>query len=82
MDELVTKSDQLKMKSADGKYYLTDVGDIETIFRLIQSIPSPKAEPIKLWLAKNARVELENRTGRKVVNRGNFLESKIKKEIR
>ncbi|MCX6714109.1 MAG: BRO family protein [Candidatus Vogelbacteria bacterium] len=50
--ELVTKCDQLKMKSADGKFYLTDVANIETIFRLVQSVPSPKAEPIKLWLAK------------------------------
>jgi hypothetical protein len=43
---------QLKMQSEDGKYYLTDVADIEQIFRLIQSIPSPKAEPFKQWLAK------------------------------
>ena len=49
---MVTKCDQLKMQSADGKFYLTDVANIETIFRLIQSVPSPKAEPIKLWLAK------------------------------
>ena len=56
--ELVTICDQLKMMSADGKFYKTDVADIETIFRLIQSIPSPKAEPIKMWLAKvgNERV--------------------------
>jgi hypothetical protein len=38
--------------SSDGKFYKTDVADTETIFRLIQSIPSPKAEPIKMWLAK------------------------------
>lgn len=43
---------QLKMVASDGKKYLTDVADTETLFRLIQSIPSPKAEPIKLWLAK------------------------------
>lgn len=43
---------QLKMKSADGKFYETDVLDTENILRLIQSIPSPKAEPFKLWLAK------------------------------
>lgn len=56
--ELVTICDQLKMMSADGKFYKTDVADTETIFRLIQSIPSPKAEPIKMWLAKvgNERV--------------------------
>ena len=50
--EVVTKCDQLKMLAADGKYYLTDAANVETIFRLIQSVPSPKAEPIKLWLAK------------------------------
>jgi len=50
--ELVTKCDQLKMQSADGKFYKTDAADVEAIFRLIQSIPSKKAEPIKLWLAR------------------------------
>ncbi len=43
---------QLKMKSQDGKMRLTDVADTEALLRLIQSIPSPKAEPLKLWLAK------------------------------
>ena len=50
--ELVTKCDQLKMQSTDGKFYKTDAADVETILRLIQSVPSKKAEPIKLWLAK------------------------------
>lgn len=50
--ELVTNCDQLKLQSADGKYYKTDVTDVETLLRLVQSIPSKKAEPIKLWLAK------------------------------
>ncbi len=50
--EVVTICDQLKMMASDGKFYKTDVADIRTIFRLIQSIPSPKAEPIKMWLAK------------------------------
>lgn len=50
--EIVTKCDQLKMMASDGKYYLTDAADVETLLRLIQSVPSPKAEPIKLWLAK------------------------------
>ena len=50
--ELSQKVGQLKLKSSDGKNYLTDVADIESILRLIQSIPSPKAEPFKLWLAK------------------------------
>ena len=50
--ELSEKIGQLKMQSADGKYYKTDVADTEQLFRLIQSIPSPKAEPFKLWLAQ------------------------------
>jgi len=50
--EMVTKCDHLKMQATDGKFYLTDAADVEVIFRLIQSVPSPKAEPIKLWLAK------------------------------
>ncbi len=50
--EVVTKCNQLKMQAADGKFYLTDAADTETMFRIIQSIPSPKAEPFKLWLAR------------------------------
>jgi hypothetical protein len=50
---------QLKMQSADGKYYKTDVADTEQLFRLIQSIPSPKAEPFKLWLAEIASERLD-----------------------
>ncbi|MDA8575531.1 Bro-N domain-containing protein [Candidatus Marinamargulisbacteria bacterium] len=50
--QLATNCSQLKMQANDGKYYLTDVADTETLLRLIQSIPSPKAEPFKLWLAK------------------------------
>jgi hypothetical protein len=50
--QLATKCSQLKMRSSDGKFYYTDVADTETLLRLIQSIPSPKAEPFKLWLAK------------------------------
>src|SRR3990167_9016616 len=50
--ELSEKIGQLKMIASDGKYYLTDVLDIENFLRLIQSIPSPKAEPLKIWLAK------------------------------
>jgi hypothetical protein len=48
----VTACHQLKMPAADGKSYLTDVATAETLLRLVQSVPSPKAEPIKLWLAK------------------------------
>ncbi|MBC7766997.1 hypothetical protein H7Y21_03330 [Arenimonas sp.] len=50
--QLVTICNQLKMQSSDGKYYLTDTMDVESLLRLVQSVPSPKAEPIKLWLAK------------------------------
>jgi len=50
--EIVTKCDKLKLLAADGKKYNTDVANVETILRLIQSVPSKKAEPIKLWLAK------------------------------
>ena len=50
--QLVTNCHQLKLEAADGKSYLTDVANAETLLRLVQSVPSPKAEPIKLWLAK------------------------------
>ncbi len=52
--QLTTNCSQLKMQSSDGKYYKTDVADTEQLLRLIQSIPSPKAEPFKLWLAQIA----------------------------
>lgn len=57
--QLVSDTHQLKMTAADGKKYLTDVADTEQILRLIQSIPSKKAEPFKLWLAKvgNERID-------------------------
>lgn len=57
--ELTTKCSQLKMKSVDGKYYYTDVADTELVLRIVQSIPSKKAEPFKLWLAKvgNERID-------------------------
>lgn len=57
--ELSQNLGQLKMKSEDGKYYKTDVADTEQLFRLIQSIPSPKAEPFKLWLAKIGRERVD-----------------------
>ena len=50
--QLFGKIEQLKLESSDGKKYLTDTANTETIFRIIQSIPSPKAEPFKRWLAK------------------------------
>ena len=57
--ELVTNCHQLKMIAEDKKMRITDVADLETVFRLIQSVPSPKAEPIKMWLAKvgNERIQ-------------------------
>jgi hypothetical protein len=51
-DQTVTKCNGFKMLAADGKMRLTDIADTETMFRIIQSIPSPKAEPFKRWLAK------------------------------
>jgi hypothetical protein len=51
-NETVTNCNRLKLEAEDGKLRLTDVGNVEDIFRLIQSIPSPKAEPFKQWLAK------------------------------
>jgi prophage antirepressor-like protein len=76
--ELSEKIGQLKMKAPDGKMRLTDVANTDQLFRLIQSIPSPKAEPFKLWIAqiakqggeiaRNARMELEAKTGQKVVS--------------
>lgn len=57
--ELTTKCSQLKMRSADGKRYNTDVADTEQLLRIIQSIPSPKAEPFKLWLARVGREHIE-----------------------
>ena len=57
--ELVTNCNQLKMVSSDGKKYLTDVVSTQQLFRLIQSIPSPKAEPFKLWIAKVAKERLD-----------------------
>lgn len=57
--ELSEKIGQLKMESHDGKFYKTDVADPEQLFRLIQSIPSPKAEPFKLWLAQVASERLD-----------------------
>ena len=57
--ELVTNCHQLRMTAADGKKRLTDVADTEQLLRLIQSVPSPKAEPFKLWLAQVGRERIE-----------------------
>lgn len=63
------------MQAADGKKYLTDVADAEQVLRLIQSIPSKKAEPFKQWLAqvgaevaRNARADIERRLGHSVIS--------------
>ena len=58
-NETVTKCHGLKMLAQDGKMRMTDVADTEQLFRLIQSIPSPKAEPFKLWLAQIAAERLD-----------------------
>ena len=57
--QLTTNCSQLKMQAADGKFYLTDAADTEQLLRLIQSIPSPKAEPFKVWLARVGYERLE-----------------------
>lgn len=88
-NETVTNCHALKLEAIDGKMRFTDVATTEQLFRLIQSIPSKKAEPFKLWLAKvakqggkiagNARKELEAKTGKKVIsklNAKNFLNNK------
>ena len=58
-NETVTKCNRLKLRSADGKMRLTDVADQEQLFRLIQSIPSPKAEPFKQWMAQVASQRID-----------------------
>jgi hypothetical protein len=57
--QLTSNCSQLKMQAQDGKYYKTDVADTEQLFRLIQSIPSPKAEPFKNWLAQIAKERID-----------------------
>lgn len=58
-NETVTNCNRLKLRAEDGKMRLTDVADTEQLLRLIQSIPSPKAEPFKLWLAQNGAERLD-----------------------
>ena len=77
-NQSVTNCNQLKMPSRDGKMYLTDVADTEQLFRLIQSIPSPKAEPFKLWLARVGRERMDEIADpEKTINRA--LETYLKK---
>ncbi|MBS1921396.1 MAG: Bro-N domain-containing protein [Bacteroidetes bacterium] len=61
-NESVTNCNQLKMESSDGKFYKTDVADTEQLLRIIQSIPSPKAEPFKQWLAKTGYERMQEIT--------------------
>ena len=69
--ETVTKCNGLKMTAPDGKMRLTDVADVEVVLRLIQSIPSPNAEPFKLWLAKVGYERMQETTDpEKSINRG------------
>ena len=63
--QLFEKIGQLKMKSTDGKFYNTDVLDTKGILRLIESVPSPKAEPFKLWLANYSKRRTSKRIKRK-----------------
>lgn len=58
-DQLSEKIGQLKLQSTDGKFYATDCANTETMFRIIQSIPSPKVEPLKIWLARVAKERLD-----------------------
>jgi DNA-damage-inducible protein D len=58
-DQLSEKIGQLKMKSSDGKFYATDCANTETLFRIIQSIPSPKVEPLKRWLARMGKERID-----------------------
>ena len=61
-NQLVTDCHQLKMQAADGKYYKTDVANTKGILRIIQSIPSPKAEPFKMWLAQLGKERIDEIT--------------------
>lgn len=58
-DQLSEKIGQLKMQSSDGKFYATDCANTETLFRIIQSIPSPKVEPLKRWLARTGKERID-----------------------
>jgi hypothetical protein len=70
-DELVTNCYQLKLRAADGKMRLTDVADQQQLFRLIQSIPSPKAEPFKVWMAQVASERVDEiQDPEKAIDRG------------
>jgi len=87
-NETVTNCNQLKMIDHDGKMRLTDVLDIEDVLKLVQSIPSSKAEPFKLWLAKqgenvakSAKKQIKLQTSEFVVTDENFLPHRKKPQI-
>ncbi len=65
-NESVTNCNRLKLMAEDGKQRLTDVADMEQLFRIIQSVSSSKAEPIKLWMTRVVREQVETKTGRNV----------------
>ena len=69
---MATNCSQLKMESADGKNYLTDVADTEQLLRLIQSIPSPKAEPFKQWLARVGYERIEETDNPELARHGHL----------
>ena len=86
--QLSTICRQLKLEAADGKKYNTDVADMQGIFRVIQSIPSPKAEPFKMWLAEVTVAELTNTThpqgfeeNKKTAQQGASIAGHARKEI-
>ena len=87
--EVSEKIGQLKLQAEDGKMRETDVVDTEGIFRIIQSIPSPKAEPFKLWLARvgggiacNARKQIEAKTGKPVISKLSFKKIQGQKKLK
>ena len=72
--QLYGKIVQLKLESSDGKKYNTDTADMQGIFRIIQSIPSPKAEPFKMWLAEVGKETLEKEAGQPVITPKNAID--------
>lgn len=77
-DELFAFIEQLKMPSADGKHYATDAANVETMFRIIQSIPSKKAEPIKRWLARTGYERILEQQNPDIAIKRSILEYKAK----
>jgi hypothetical protein len=78
---VAAKCRQLKMPASDGKQRLTDVADTETILRIVQSVPSPKAEPIKQWLARTGAIDLGARSVRPVDSEDTVAIPKLDTEL-